>query len=395
MRTIYHIEYAKNGDIAASWWEVCMLENINFLLSQWEKNCILTTEKWKKAFLDWWLKETELLSFITIDSEDPSSRLQLLLNYFKRLFLAKKSIESINFTDNDIVFCHSDFFPNSIPLYWIFKKNKNLQFFYFFHVQAPRLFYGFKWEFLNKIHFPNIFFLYYKLNQWLYIFLINLIRSGNIIVVNPYYKNFLEKNINKNINKYYLKVFWWVSDLRTDYEILKKYDCVWMGRFQDLKWVKEIFDIAQHLKKKKSNIKIVVIGGGNQESENEFRENIKKFWLENNIDYKWFLNGKERFEIISSAKIFMMTSYFEGRPISMLESLKIWTPIVSYDLPVYELYDKGIIKVNILDNEIFSEKILEILENDDLYKKLSEDAMNFSKNYSWENTGKEIYNLIK
>lgn len=168
-----------------------------------------------------------------------------------------------------------------------------------------------------------------------------------------------------------------------------------MGRFQDLKWVKEIFDIAQHLKKKKSNIKIVVIGGGNQESENEFRENIKKFWLENNIDYKWFLNGKERFEIISSAKIFMMTSYFEGRPISMLESLKIWTPIVSYDLPVYELYDKGIIKVNILDNEIFSEKILEILENDDLYKKLSEDAMNFSKNYSWENTGKEIYNLIK
>jgi hypothetical protein len=36
-----------------------------------------------------------------------------------------------------------------------------------------------------------------------------------------------------------------------------------------------------------------------------------------------------------------------------------------------------------------------LLENEVLYNKLSIEAKEFSKDYSWENTGEEIYNLMK
>ena len=66
-----------------------------------------------------------------------------------------------------------------------------------------------------------------------------------------------------------------------------------------------------------------------------------------------------------------------------------------YDLPVYWVYNKGVKKVWILNNDQFSKEVCRLLENEALYNKLSIEAKDFSKEYSWENTGKEIYNLLK
>lgn len=393
-RTIYHIEFAKNGDIAASWGEVCMLENIKYFVSRWEKNCVLTTEKWKKTFLDWWLQESEFLVFKTIDTEDPSSRVKLLFNYFKRVFLAKKLIKNINFNDNDIIFCHSDFFPNSLPLYWISKINKNLKYFYYFHIKAPRFLYGFEGEFLNKKVFPNIFFIYFKLNQFLYLYIIKKINTWCVIWVNPYYKDYIESKFqNTDIKNYCLRVFWWVVLWEND-SSMKKYDIAWMWRFQWLKGLDELFDVAKKLKEKRWNIKILVIGWWDIESEQVFIQRVLDLGLENDIDYKWFLNGKERFELISQARIFAMTSYFESYWLVNIEAMKLWLPVIAYDLPVFHVFKKWMIRVPILDNDKFSEKILFLLENQRELEKYSQEAKDFSKEYSWENTGKEIYNLF-
>lgn len=395
MRTIYHIEYAKNWEIAASGWEICMLENIKFLVSQWEKNCILTTEKGKKAFLNWGLKESDLLSFITIDTEDPPLRIGLLFNYFKRLFLSKRSINTIKFQNGDVIFCHSDFFPNSIPMYWISKKNKNLNFIFYFHMLYPSIFKWYEGEFIGKYRFPSLGMIYLKLNQILYLFIISCIGKWQIIAVNSYYKNYLDKKIkNSNIKKHFLKIFGWVKILEIK-EQEKIYDGAWMWRFHAQKGIQELFDIVLKLKEKKSDVKIVVIGGWGQEVEQEFMQNIQKLWLENNIDYKGFLNGKGRFEILSQAKVFLMTSYFEWRPIVILELLKLGIPVVAYDLPVYGVYDKWVQKVKILDNEGFSIKVLQLLDDENCCNKISQEAKEFSENYSWDNTGKEIYQLIK
>jgi len=144
-RTIYHIEYAKNGDIAASWWEICMLENIKYFVSKWEKNIILTTQNGKKAFIKWWLVESELLAYHIIETKDPRTLVALLINYFSRVFLAKNAISKMNINDDDIIFCHSDFFPNSLPLYFLSKKNKNAKILFYFHMKYPSIFRWYEW----------------------------------------------------------------------------------------------------------------------------------------------------------------------------------------------------------------------------------------------------------
>ena len=396
-RIIYHIEYAKNWDIAASWWEICMLENIKYLVSKWEKNILLTTEKWKQAFINWWLEESELLEYNTIKTDDPNSLIKLLFNYFKRVFLAKKQIKKLEINDNDIIFCHSDFFPNSIPLYFLNKNNKKSQFFYFFHVKSPNLFKWFKGEFINKINIPTISTIYHKLNQFLYIKIIKKINKWIIIWVNPFYKKYLSKIFYKtNINLYFLQIFWGVN-INKNYinNNEKKYDCVWMWRFQELKGLKELFDISVKLKNKKDDIKILVIWGGSKEVEEDFIRKIKENNLENNIIYKWFISWEERFKLISQAKIFLMTSYFESYWLVNIEAMKYWLPVIAYNLPVFEIFKKWMIKISILDNNIFSKEILKMLEDKNYYEKKSKEALEFASNYSWEKTGEEIYNLMK
>ena len=394
-RVIYHIEFAKNWDIAASGGEICMLELVKYLVSQGEKNCILTTEKWKQAFLDRGLVESEYLSFRIISTEDPTSRLKLLMNYFKRIFLSYKLIKNLQINDNDLLICHSDFFPNSLPLYWLSQRNLKVRLFYFFHMKYPSIFRGYEWEFLWRFRVPRLGMIYLKLNQLLYLYIINRIGKGDIIAVNPYYKRYLTKKIsNQNIKTYFLKIFGGVEIPKIEGKE-RVYDVAWMGRFHEQKGISEFFDVIDRLKKRKKDLKVLVIGGGGKQSELEFTENMRMLDLEDNIDYKGFLNGKERFEILSQAKIFLMTSYFEWRPIVMLELLKLWIPIVSYDLPVYWVYNKGVKKVWILNNDQFSKEICCLLENEGLYNKLSIEAKEFSKDYSWENTGEEIYNLMK
>lgn len=394
-RIIYHIEYAKNGDIAWSWWEICMLENIKYFLSKWERNIILTTNNGKKVFEKWWLLESELLQYNVIKTDDPRTYIKLLLNYFKRVFLAKKQINKIIINDNDIIYCHSDFFPNSIPMYFLSKKNNKSKLFFYFHMKYPSIFKWYIGEFIWKYSFPKLNMIYLKLNQLLYLKIIKKINRGTIISVNPYYWSYISKFFNnRKIKIYFLRIFWWIN-----YKIIKNdkkvYDLAWLWRFHKQKWIDELFEIAKILKEQKENIKIVVIWWWWIDVENEFKENIKKYDLEGNILYEWFINWNKKFEILSQAKLFLMTSYFEWRPITIIEAMKLGLPVLSYDLPVYWVYDKWIIKVPLLDNQKIVEKIIKILDNEDFYKEKSNEALDFSKNYSWDETWREIYNLIK
>lgn len=394
-RVIYHIEYSKNWNIAWSWGEICMLENIKYFISKWEKNVILTTENWKKAFESWGLKESNLLEYKIIKTDDPRTHFKLLLNYIKRVFLAKKQIKELLINDNDILICHSDFFPNSIPLYFLSKNNKRAQFFYYFHTKYPSIFKWFEWEFIWKYTFPKVNMIYLKLSQILYLIIIKKINRWFVLVVNPCFKNYICDFLRKtNVKAHFFKIFWWVKE-KVIFNDKKIYDLVWLWRFQKLKWIYEIFEIISLLKKEKSDIKIAVIWWWGDEVEKDFINKINESNLQDNIFYKWFINWAEKFKILSQSNIFLMTSYFEWRPITIIEAMKIWLPVVAYDLPVYWIYDKWIIKVPILNNNDMSFQILKLLNDKHLLSEKSIEALDFSKNYSWENTWEEIYNLFK
>lgn len=64
---------------------------------------------------------------------------------------------------------------------------------------------------------------------------------------------------------------------------------------------------------------------GNKEIENKLLNDIKTYGLEKNIIYKWFISWDEKFEILSTSKIFLFPSYYESFGQVALEAMKLGT----------------------------------------------------------------------
>jgi glycosyltransferase involved in cell wall biosynthesis len=386
---IYHFGFEKAGkDISGG--ERCMIENIKYFQSKKIMNIFLTTDNGKEVYEKLGLKENNFLEYKIINSYYTEQKYHLFISYILRTFKAIKLIKNIKINDNDILICHSEFFPNSIPFYILSKKHKGPKLFYWFHMLSPNIFRGYEGEFTGKFNLPNPRIIHYKLNQVLYRYL--TLNRGTILTVNPYYKDILKKLYPKN-KIYDIKKY---SGVKIDNKknISKKYDLVWMGRFHRQKGLLEVPYILDLLKRKKKNINLLLIGDGDIKIKKKFFEIIDRLGLKENVHYVGFVNSNERLKLLREAKLFIFTSYYESFGQVALEAMANGLPVIAYNLPIYLVFEKGMIKAPILDNQTFANEILKLLNNKDYYKNKSREALDYAKTFSWNKTGEEIYNLI-
>ena len=81
----------------------------------------------------------------------------------------------------------------------------------------------------------------------------------------------------------------------------------------------------------------------------------------------------------------------------ILEALSCGVPVVCYDLPpIREVYDTpAVVRCPVGDIGCVARKVLEILDNPSLGNKLSEKAISFSKNFSWDNSISKELDLLR
>lgn len=389
---IYHTELANTGR-GLSGGEVCMLALVKYLAKKKCKNVIFTTTIGKEAYKNSGLKDDgQYIEYRTIKFTDNEAKQHIFYIWIRSLIRAIKSVQEINFSDNDIIICHSDFFPDYITAYFCKKKKPKIKIFYWYHMLAPNIFFGYEGEFTRKIQFPKLNVIFYQLNQWLARFFIG--KCDTIITVNKYYERILKKIFSKN-RIYCLRRFGGsrgVSYLKSK----KKYDAIWVGRFHPQKGIFQFVDIVSKISSKLKNVKIAVIGGGDIKIKKKFFSEIIKKRLNNNIIYIGpVVETKKYLNHLKSAKVFLMTSTYEGFGLVNLDAMRQHLPVVAYDLPAYESIKKAIITVPILRNDMFSQKVLELLEDKKYYNKQSDKSYIESLNFSWDKMGSEILNLIK
>jgi len=386
---IYHVEFAKEGtDLSGG--EICMLEQIKYFKSKKINNILLTTDNGREVYEKAGLTEDTYLEYKTIKYGWSEKKYHIFISYVLRTFGAIKLVRKITPQSDDILFCHSDFFPNSIPFYFLAKKNTNTKLFYWFHMLAPNVLKGYEGHFTGRFQLPKLNIIHYRMCQLLYKRL--SFSRGVIITVNSYYKEILRKQYKKN-EIYVIKRFGGVDTISTEQES-KKYDLVWMGRIHSQKGFLEIPAILELLKKGNKEIKIVIIGDGDKKIKDLFWNSIKGKGLDDCVEDKGFIIGEEKLKYLRQSKIFLMTSYYESFGLVNLEAMKCGLPVVAYNLPVFDIFKNGMVKVGILNNDKMAEEIMKLLSNKQYYEKTSKEALNFSKSFSWDKTGKEIYNLI-
>lgn len=121
---------------------------------------------------------------------------------------------------------------------------------------------------------------------------------------------------------------------------------------------KGVFDIIRGLSKHKEEIKEKIelrIGGNKMET--QLREAIADGGLSDFVKFEGWVSGEKKIELLNWADVYILPSFNEGLPISILEAMSYKKPIISTPVGgIPEVVDKsnGILVTPGNDEEIFS-----------------------------------------
>jgi glycosyltransferase involved in cell wall biosynthesis len=155
----------------------------------------------------------------------------------------------------------------------------------------------------------------------------------------------------------------------------KKYDLCMIGRLYEQKNPLRFIKIVNEVKKQIPNIKAEIIGNGILMD--DCLNLIKELDLEDNIVMQGFYENP--FNLLNKAKIFVLTSSWEGFGLVAYEAISLKIPAVVSNvggLPDIINEDCGFLCNN---DEEFIANIVRLLKDKKLYKKLSNGALSKAK----------------
>lgn len=387
----YFFEFPKTG-MGISGGEMGMIENIKYLQKNKHSNVLFTTDNASVVYEKFGLKQNEYLKLVTVNSFKSEKKFGVFVSYILRTFAAIRIILRWKFNENDILICNSDFFPNSIPFWLASMKRTDTILIYWWRTHPFDVFKGYKGQFTNTYHIPKLNEVHNKLNHVLYVLLTQ--KRGLVIALTPYSAKILKQKFN--FKKVFSVNYGTAPVLSPTYEIVKKYDLLWLGRFQGLKGLSDFIEVVEILYNFGfKNLRVAIIGGGTDAEEKKMRDYAAEKNLNNIITWKGFLIGKDKDEVVYSSKVFVMTSYYESFARVILETMKCGLPVVSYDIPTYSHFTSGIVKVPIGDRTELAKSIAVILTNPELYQNLSSLALRFSQNRTDVTSVLDMINIIK
>ncbi|MGL4741192.1 MAG: glycosyltransferase [Sarcina sp.] len=159
-------------------------------------------------------------------------------------------------------------------------------------------------------------------------------------------------------------------------------DLIYVGRLDKNKNVLSLVKNVESLLKTKKNLVFNIIGEGPE------KKSIESYIQEKNLMENIKLLGyKENpYKYMKSSKILLLGSKFEGFPTVLIESLYLQLPFISTQVGgVQEISNQGEYGVIVDLDTQFEKKILEVLENYDIYKEKAIKGGEYIFKFSEEN----------
>lgn len=178
---------------------------------------------------------------------------------------------------------------------------------------------------------------------------------------------------------------------------LKEKNIISVGRLAKEKGYLDLIEVFKIVHKKYPDWKLNIIGDG---EEKELIENkIQNYKLENNIILQGYKNKKELDEIYKKSSIYVMTSYTESFGLVLVEAESYGIPILALDSAqgakeIIQNGENGYLVANRNLNEM-AEKIINLIEDENLRKSLGNHGRILSEKYKKENVAKKWYELLE
>lgn len=157
------------------------------------------------------------------------------------------------------------------------------------------------------------------------------------------------------------------------------YDVVYVGRLTYQKNPERLMKVMNRIVQLDSSIKIAVVGDG------DLSDYVKGYISENRLDkniyYLGFINNP--IKLIANSKVLLMTSRFEGTPMTVLEAQCMGVPIVSTPVDgLLKVVEHGVNGFLDDDDEELAKYVTEIAGNKDLFEKMKSKSLSKAKVYN-------------
>ena len=163
-------------------------------------------------------------------------------------------------------------------------------------------------------------------------------------------------------------------NLNTNVSPLNGKNILMVCRISKEKQILDAIKIAQKVSEKIPEVTLNIVGEGDKHYKNTLIEYIKNNKLENVVKMVGF--KKNIASYYQSSDVMLFTSMYEGSPLALLESKICGLPLVTYQLLNVDTIrnGKGMFVVPQSDIDEASERIIEILSDDNLKKKMGKEA---------------------
>ncbi len=170
----------------------------------------------------------------------------------------------------------------------------------------------------------------------------------------------------------------------------------YIGRIKKYKNINKIIDAMPLLIQKIPDIKLVI--GGKGDYLDSLKDQVKKMQLEKFVEFTGFLSEEEKAKLLGKAWLFITMAEKEGWGITVIEANAMKTPAIGSN--VHGLRDsikdeKTGFLVPLNDEKKLAEKIEMLISDKGKLQMISENAYEWSKNFSWENTANHFLEKIK
>ena len=145
------------------------------------------------------------------------------------------------------------------------------------------------------------------------------------------------------------------------------FDIIFIGRMTFPKHIQRLLAILRIACDKKPDIKIGIVGNG--EEEQEIKALCTSLKLDDNVTFMGFQSNPSK--MLHDSKIMVMTSRWEGTPMVALEAIALGVPIVSTPTDGLKyLVKNGVNGFLSDDNEEYADILIKVLTDDELREKL-------------------------
>jgi len=174
----------------------------------------------------------------------------------------------------------------------------------------------------------------------------------------------------------------------------KPYVILFMGEVSKLKGIYDLLDAIKILNLEKDEILVYVCGNGEV---NKAKAYLLGLGLENIVNVPGWIDGQQKQRLLNDAYIYVLPSYVEGLPVSILEAMSTATPVVATGVGgipnvLIDGYNGFLVQVH--SPEMLADRLRQILADKELWSLLSRNAfMTIKKSFSIDDTETRLRSL--